>query len=45
MKYEKPEVVNLASAVTAVQGSSNKSNDSPADSFHHATASAYEADE
>jgi hypothetical protein len=43
MEYQKPEVVALASAVTAIQGSKNIS--SSRDSSQYVTAAAYEADE
>jgi hypothetical protein len=47
MKYAKPEVAPLASAIQAVESStSNKSNPKIADShFTAGTSSAYEADE
>jgi hypothetical protein len=46
MKYNKPEVVKLASAVNAIQG--QEKSQSPADnvdSFIHSTVGAYESDE
>ena len=47
MKYAKPEVAPLASAIQAVESpTSNKSNPQIVDSQHTAgTSSAYEADE
>ena len=45
MKYERPQVVPLSSAISAVKGSSNKANRTPMDSITKATHSAYEADE
>jgi hypothetical protein len=45
MRYEKPKLVTLSSAIFAVKGSSNKANRIPVDSLTHATTTAYEADE
>ncbi len=45
MRYEKPEVVTVASAVNVIQGSMNKGPFSPSDDSTHATSTAYEADE
>ena len=45
MKYAKPELVSLAAALNAVQGSPKKANRIPVDSFTNATSAAYEADE
>jgi hypothetical protein len=46
MKYVKPEVAPLASAIEAVQSSTNKKNHVTPDSMLiSATTSAYEADE
>ena len=45
MKYEKPQLVTLSSAIWAVKGSSNKANRTPMDSITKATHAAYEADE
>jgi hypothetical protein len=43
MNYEKPEVIPLEPAITAIQGSKNIS--SNRDSSQYVTAAAYEADE
>jgi hypothetical protein len=45
MKYDKPELVILATAAEAVQGSSNKGLYTPVDSLTHASVAAYESDE
>jgi hypothetical protein len=45
MKYQKPKLVTLSSAIFAVRGSSNKAARIPVDSLTHATHTAYEADE
>lgn len=45
MKYERPQLVTLSSAICAVKGSSNKADRTPMDSITKATHSAYEADE
>ena len=44
MRYEKPEVVRLGSAVVSIHGSTAK-DQTPNDSNHEPTISAYEADE
>jgi len=43
MQYEKPEVVVTATAVSAIQGGKNLSNNR--DSSQYVTSAAYEADE
>jgi hypothetical protein len=46
MKYEKPEVISSASALTAVQGSKNSPmNDGQGHEPPVATAAAYQSDE
>jgi hypothetical protein len=47
MKYEKPEVIQLASAVRAIQGcnTKNSGNTDLCDSDDKPTTNAYEADE
>ena len=45
MKYEKPEVVRLESAVAAIQSGSVPKQQLPTDSNHQPSIAAYEADE
>jgi hypothetical protein len=45
MKYEKPEVTCVSSALHVIQGQTQKGNSSTDMSDGHATPNAYEADE
>jgi hypothetical protein len=45
MKYEKPELVRIASALEAVQNLSDKTQTTAFDGSHDCSATAYAADE
>ena len=45
MKYEKPEVVRVASALEAVQDVINKNATTSTDTYEHCSTNAYAADE